>query len=226
MSATVLAAGERPVMVPADGRVLSGILAWPTHPAGFAVLAHESSNGSPGPRIPAVAQRLRTAGLGTLLLDLAPPVGDRGASLDADGLTRRLLAAAGWLASQPEAAGLSLGLFGTGAGAVAALRAAAGAAIPIGAIVACGSCSDLPAAALDRVRAPTLLLAGARDPDTLERSRQAYRRLGGAKRLIVIPGAGPSFEEPASLEQAADWAAEWFVFHLALERAWRAARGA
>ena len=212
-------------MIPADGRALPGILAWPTHPAGFAVLGHEGGSGSPSRRILAVARRLRAAGVGTLLLDLGPPGGaDRSASLGAEGLSGCLLAAAEWLASQPEAAGLSVGLFGTGAGA--ALRVAAGTAMPIGAIVSCGSCSDLPVAALDRVRAPTLLLAGARDPDALERNRQAYRRLGCAKRLIAIPGAGASFEEPGSLEQAADWAAEWFVFHLALERAWRAARGA
>jgi putative phosphoribosyl transferase len=205
---------------------MSGTLAWPTHPAGFVVLAHEG--GPPNPRIVAVARRLRASGLGTLLLNLGGPPhgGDRGAPLDADGLTRRLLAAAEWLASQPEAAGLSLGLLGTSAGAVAALRVAEGTAIPIGAIVSCGSCTDLPVTALDRVRAPTLLLAGAGDPEALERNRQAYRRLGGPKRLVVIPGAGAPFEEPGTLDQIGHWAAEWFVFHLALERAWRAARGA
>jgi putative phosphoribosyl transferase len=220
MSPTTLAPGARPVAIPADGRMLPGTLAWPTHPAGFVLFSQESGTSRSGQPTLAVAGRLREAGLGTLLLDASP--GDD-CAFEVDRLTRGLLAAAEWLANQAEAAGLSLGLLGIRDGAAPSLRVAAGAATPIGAVVSSDGRPELATAVLDRVRAPTLLLVGARDPEVLELNRQAYRRLGGPKRLVVMPGGG--LEEAGALERAADWTAEWFVFHLALERAWRAARG-
>jgi putative phosphoribosyl transferase len=228
MSVTILNAGERQASIPAGSRRLPGTLAWPTHPAGLVLFAHGSGSGRGSPRNLAVAQHLRQAGLGTLLFDLLTEeeAADRRTVFDIDLLAGRLLQATEWLAHQPEAAGLSLGYFGASTGAAAALQAAARAAIPIGAVVSRGGRPDLAMASLDRVRAPTLLLVGSRDPEVLELNRQAYRRLTAPKRLVVIPGAGHLFEEPGTLGKVAEWAAEWFVFHLALEQAWRARRRA
>ena len=67
---------------------------------------------------------------------------------------------------------------------------------------------------LDRVRAPTLLIVGGRDELVLELNRKALAALTGEKELVVIPGASHLFEEPGTLEAAADGAAGWFAGHL------------
>jgi putative phosphoribosyl transferase len=119
---------------------------------------------------------------------------------------------------------LAVGYFGASTGAAAALKAAAHSATPIGAVVSRGGRPDLAMVDLNAVTAATLLLVGARDRDVLELNRQAFRRLSCTKQLVVIPGAGHLFEEPGTLQEAGEWAAEWFVHHLAMERTWHAAR--
>jgi pimeloyl-ACP methyl ester carboxylesterase len=64
------------------------------------------------------------------------------------------------------------------------------------------------------VRAPTLLLVGARDPVVLELNELVHARLRCEKRLVVVPGASHLFEEPGTLEEVARAAAAWFVEHL------------
>ncbi len=226
MTSTILIKGERPVSIPAAPASLPGTLAWPSHPSGIVLFAHGSGSGRLSPRNAAVARQLRAAGLGTLLFDLLTEAEaqDRANVFDIDLLADRLLLATEWVARQPEAAGLSLGYFGASTGAAAALRAAAHSGTPIGAVVSRGGRPDLAMRDLDRVSAPTLLLVGARDLDVLELNRRAFRRLSCTKQLVVIPRAGHLFEEPGTLAQVGEWAAEWFVHHLAMERTWQAAR--
>jgi dipeptidyl aminopeptidase/acylaminoacyl peptidase len=48
----------------------------------------------------------------------------------------------------------------------------------------------------------------------LDLNREAQALLGGPSRLAVVPGASHLFEEPGTLEAAADLAADWFSEHL------------
>jgi dipeptidyl aminopeptidase/acylaminoacyl peptidase len=41
-------------------------------------------------------------------------------------------------------------------------------------------------------------------------NRRALERLGGEKKLVVVPGATHLFEEPGALETVAELAAGWF----------------
>jgi pimeloyl-ACP methyl ester carboxylesterase len=77
-----------------------------------------------------------------------------------------------------------------------------------------GGRPDLAGDCLDAVTAPTLLVVGSRDPAVLNLNRQAQARLRGETRLQVVPGATHLFEEPGTLEQVADLAAQWFVQHM------------
>jgi putative phosphoribosyl transferase len=195
---------------------LPGTLAWPAHPRGWVLFVHGSGSGRLSPRNAAVGRQLRTAGLGTLLFDLLTEAEaeDRGNVFDIDLLSQRLLVATSWLSRQAEAAGLPLGFFGASTGAAAALKAAAESPIDIAAVVSRGGRPDLAGAALPRVRAPTLLLVGGRDPVVLGLNQMALARLTCFARLIVIPGASHLFEEPGTLEEAGRQAAAWFVQHL------------
>lgn len=70
-------------------------------------------------------------------------------------------------------------------------------------------------ARLPAVRAPTLLIVGGDDELVLELNRRAAMRLQCEHRLAVVPGASHLFEEPGTLQAAAELARDWFVGHLA-----------
>lgn len=69
--------------------------------------------------------------------------------------------------------------------------------------------------ALASVRAPTLLIVGGRDKRVLMLNRQAQQAMTAECRIEVIPGATHLFEEPGTLEKAAESARDWFSTHLA-----------
>jgi putative phosphoribosyl transferase len=154
--------------------------------------------------------------LGTLLLDLLEEdeANDRACVFNIELLASRLEAAARWLESQEQTAGLRLGYFGASTGAGAALVAAAHDFSAIGAIVSRGGRPDLAEDALPNVTAPTLLLVGGNDVQVLELNRRAFERLTSLRRLIVIPGATHLFPEPGALEEVARLAKEWFLEYL------------
>ena len=88
--------------------------------------------------------------------------------------------------------------------------------MPIAAVVSRGGRPDLAGPRLPGVTAPTLLIVGGRDDLVLDLNRQAQARLRCETRLVVVPGATHLFEEPGTLQAAAEAARDWFTGHLAL----------
>src|SRR5688572_28988073 len=210
------------VRIPIGAIVLDGELALPPGAAGVVLFAHGSGSSRHSPRNRFVAERLRRAGLGTLLMDLL--TGDEEAvdsttahmRLDIGLLAERVVAAIDWLARTPATAQLPVGGFGASTGAAAALHAAADRPDRVAAVVSRGGRPDLAGSALARVVAPTLLLVGGADTAVLGMNQVALRRLTAATdaQLVVIPGATHLFEEPRALEDVARLAATWFERHL------------
>ena len=216
------AGGERTeVIVRVDDAQLVGDLAIPPGAVGVVLFAHGSGSGRHSPRNRYVASVLQRARLATLLVDLLTEaeeaVDARTGHLrfDIAMLARRLGSVSDWLDQEPRTAGLGLGYFGASTGAAAAIVAAADRPNEVGAIVSRGGRPDLAGETLARVRAPTLLIVGGRDPQVLELNRQALARLPGEKQLVVVPGASHLFEEPGTLEQVAVLARDWFLRYLA-----------
>ena len=207
-----------PVEIPVAGEKLSGQLMLPVHPTGLVVFAHGSGSSRFSTRNQRVAQAMVCAGFGTLLFDLLtiPESRDRASVFDIALLADRLSGAVSWAGRQPETFELPIGLFGASTGAAAALVAAAAAPYAVAAVVSRGGRPDLAGTALPRVRAPTLLLVGSRDPEVLVLNRWALGRLGGTSELAVVPGATHLFEEPGTLEAVADLATGWFRTYLTL----------
>ena len=108
-----------------------------------------------------------------------------------------------------------MGYFGASTGAAAALWAAADPANETAAVVSRGGRPDLAAPRLASVRAPTLLIVGGLDTAVLGMNRAAAAYLRCEHKLAVVPGATHLFEEPGTLEQAAELARDWFTRHLA-----------
>jgi len=219
------------VAVPVGDVRLAGVLTLPPHPHGVVVFAHGSGSGRLSPRNSAVADALVRAGLGALLLDLltvAEDADDRATArfrFAVELLAERVAGAIDWLAYDaivgdlpPSLRELPVGVFGASTGASAALIAAAERPDRVRAVVSRGGRPDLAGDALARVRAPTLLIVGERDPVVLRLNAQAQLDLAGESQLVVVPGAGHLFEEPGALERVAALARDWFLQHLGSAR--------
>ena len=214
------AGAESPVVI-ASGKVgLEGALALPAGCTGVVLFAHGSGSSRHSPRNNFVAQQLRAARLGTLLIDLltAEEDADYERRFDIALLTLRLSDAVRFLLSNGPTAALPIGLFGASTGAAAALQVAAEMPQAIAAVVSRGGRPDLAGeAALRKVRAPTLLIVGGHDHGVIELNQAAHAALGGVRELAIVPGATHLFEERGALEKVARLAAAWFSRHLELD---------
>jgi putative phosphoribosyl transferase len=204
------------VSIVSDGRQVRGELRVPQGASGVVAFAHGSGSGRYSPRNRFVAQELRKLGLATLLVDLLEEdeAKDREKVFDIDLLAARVLAAVRWLRAEALTRSLPIGCFGASTGAAAALTAAAAAPALVAVVVSRGGRPDLASGALERVRAPTLLIVGEKDARVLDWNRDAYERLPSEKKLVVVPGASHLFEEAGTLEAAARHAGLWFARHL------------
>ena len=62
--------------------------------------------------------------------------------------------------------------------------------------------------------APTLLIVGGKDYGVIELNEEAYALMKCKKELMLVPGATHLFEEQGTLEQAAQYATNWFLKYL------------
>ncbi len=203
--------------IAARGVTLNATLELPGGASALVLLVHGCGENHGGERNREVAAVLRRAGIATLLLDLLTPEEE-----DSDrhmghlrfnvGLfARRIVRATEYLLSGGDACTASLGYFGSGTGAAAALIAAAQQDECVSAVVARGGRPDLAGAYLELVTAPSLLIVGERDAHVLEINREAYARMRCTRELAVIPRASHHFEEPGTLAMASELAVAWFL---------------
>jgi predicted phosphoribosyltransferase/dienelactone hydrolase len=193
---------------------LEGLLGVPRNAKGLVIFAHGSGSGRLSPRNNQVADGLRNVGLATLVLDLLRPEeeADRANVFDIVLLAERLISAMRWARGQPKIAHLGVGFFGASTGAGAALLAASELKQEVRAVVSRGGRPDLAGdAALQEVRAPTLLIVGGEDTPVIALNRKAFAQLHCTKDLVIVPGATHLFEEPGTLEQVTNLARVWFL---------------
>lgn len=199
---------------------LKGILTIPEGATGIVLFAHGSGSSRFSPRNQFVARQLNEGGLGTLLMDLLTPEEEsvdeytRQHRFNIGLLAERLIGATKWLNSNNETKTMHVGMFGSSTGAGAALVAAADESIKVAAVVSRGGRPDLAGRALEKVKAPTLLIVGGDDDVVIGLNEEAFALLACTKRMEIIPGATHLFEEPGTLEQVAMHACSWFVKYL------------
>lgn len=211
---------KNPVLIPSGSIHLEGELLIPDNSKGVVLFAHGSGSSRFSPRNRYVAEVIREAKVGTLLFDLLTPGEEsvdmftRQLRFDIGLLTRRLEDATDWLVKISEDHPVSIGYFGSSTGAAAALLAAAHSGNSIGAVISRGGRPDLAESELLKVTAPTLLIVGGLDDVLIELNKEAMEWLRCEKKLAIVPGATHLFEEPGTLEQVAQLAADWFKKHL------------
>jgi putative phosphoribosyl transferase len=220
MTTATMARETRDVRIPAGDVSLRGDLSIPAGARGVVVFAHGSGSSRHSPRNQYVARVLRERRLATLLIDLLTPqeetIDERTAQIrfDVPLLAKRLTAIMDWLRQHPDTRDLPAGLFGASTGAGAALLAAAGRPGLVSAVVSRGGRPDLAGEALERVRAPTLLIVGGLDTAVIRMNRAAMQELSCEVEIEIVPGASHLFEEPGTLGRAAELAAAWFGRYL------------
>lgn len=199
------------------GLLLAGVLLVPrsegAHPV--VVFAHGWGSGKDSRRNRAVAQALVAEGFAAFLFDftghgqsegtagestLAQHVDDLGAALDVLGTIDQVDAG-------------RIGVVGASSGAaVALLRAADDPRIR--ALVLRSANPEGAEGAAPRVSVPVLLVAGERDTAILALNEALLHRLGGPRRLEVVPAGDHLFEDPAALRRAAALTVAWFRRYL------------
>jgi dienelactone hydrolase len=208
------------VSIPLRGATLGGELNVPPGARSLVIFAHGSGSSRHSSRNQSVARALRKVGLGTLLFDLLTAAEEqaeihtRHLRFNIPFLAERLVAVTKWVRNQPACRDLNVGYFGASTGAAAALVAASELPEIVRAVVSRGGRPDLAEAALDGVKAPTLMVVGAADTPVIPLNEQAYARLRCEKALRLVPGASHLFEEPGALETVAELAGDWMLEHL------------
>ncbi len=219
MSAVQQMQKEISIDLPSEKIALQGILTIPKNAKQLIMFAHGSGSGRHSPRNQFVANFLVKHSLATLLMDLLTPDEEildnisRQYRFDIPLLAKRLVGATRWLRQNPSTERLKVGYFGASTGAAAALIAAAEAGNQVSAVVSRGGRPDLAAPILHKRLPPTLLIVGGDDTDVIELNRKAFALLLGEKELRIVPGATHLFEEPGTLEEAAQLAVDWFISH-------------
>lgn len=197
--------------IPAGPVELKGNLTVPD--TAKAVVLFANGIGRRSRRNRSIASTLNDAGFGTLVFDLLTDreADRRGSIYDIQLLGGRLAAVTGWLSARLGLPGSSVGYFGSGSGAAAALWAATIPGLEIDAVVTRGGRPDLARERLPEVTAPTLLIVGEYDETVLDLNRDAQRLLRGRSELTIVPGASHLFEEPGAIQTVSELARDWFV---------------
>lgn len=211
---------ESKVHIPVNGVTLEGNLQVPEGATGIVVFAHGSGSSRHSPRNRFVAKVFNAGGMGTLLIDLLTleeesiDVLTRELRFDIPLLSKRVVGAIDWLKSQNEMKKLHIGLIGSSTGAASALVAASMRQTEVKAVVSRGGRPDLAGNALKAVAAPTLLIVGENDPVVIDLNKCAKAEMNADVVLKIVPGATHLFEEPGTLEFAAELSRDWFMRYL------------
>lgn len=201
------------VQIKINNLTLEGSLDIPASPQGIVIFAHGSGSSRHSPRNKYVAEELQKNGFATLLFDLLTPIEDLEYMnrFNINLLSKRLVLIAKWVQKNETIKSLPIGLFGASTGAAAALEAAAQLKNQIKAVVSRGGRPDLAdESTLKQIESPVLLIVGGDDHLVIELNKSVFERIKGEKAFNIIKGASHLFEEPGTLEKAAELAAEWF----------------
>ncbi len=195
---------------------IRGNLTVPKASKALVLFAHGSGSGRFSPRNQYVAGVLNDAQLATLLIDLLTEQEElidlqtRQLRFDIPLLTARVEAATEFVLTNKAVQNLPIGYFGASTGAAAALAAAADLKDHIYAVVSRGGRPDLAHEKIPAVKAPTLLIVGGNDFLVIEINQRTAEMLTCKNEILIIPGAGHLFEEPGTLQKAAEASAKWF----------------
>lgn len=206
---------SKEVEVKIDNVTLNGEVVIPETAQGVVLFSHGSGSSRFSPRNKYVAQCLQKADLGTFLFDLLTPEEDSVYEnrFNIELITQRLTSITTWFLNNISNT-FPIGYFGASTGAASALWSAATLGETVKAVVSRGGRPDLAIPVLPDVKAATLLIVGSLDYYVIDLNEKAYSMLMKDRGMIIIEGATHLFEEPGTLDEVANHAADWFNKYL------------
>jgi len=206
---------KRTVKIELNDVTLIDNLNQPQKPSALVIFAHGSGSSRLSPRNNYVADILNEHHITTLLTDLLTPEEDAVYEnrFNTEQLTDRLIRVTEKMLEQIAFDVLPIGYFGASTGAASALDAAAFLGDTVKAVVSRGGRVDM-AKNLSAVKAQVLLIVGSRDLPIIDLNQKAYESIRTEKNMHVVEGASHLFEEPGTLDEVANIAADWFELHL------------
>lgn len=209
------AGGQRVWFRNARGYRLAGELLAPAGaPCPGVAVAHGRGSSKASPRNRAFAQALRSAGMAVLLFDFTGHGDSEGRETEStlEQQTDDLRAALEFLRRLPAVDGSRLGMIGASTGAAAVLRVAADEPA-VRALVLRAPTPGPARAAAAKLRVPTLVVVGDRDPLARADSEALARDVAGA-RLELVPEGDHLLSEPRALAHAIRLVTQWMREHL------------
>ncbi|MCM1983508.1 alpha/beta hydrolase [Lyngbya confervoides] len=206
--------------VQAGELVLKGTLTYPRNAQGIVVFGLENNQAFLDFQNQFIARSLNHDGLATLLLDLLTSAEEsvnrspRHLQLDSFSLAYRLIRATDWVQQFFTTPVLNIGYFESGDRATAAMIAASERPHLVKAVVSRGRHPDLGGMALSTVTAPTLLIAGGNDQESIQFNQNAFNALSAIKQLEIIPGTAHQFRGRNALKQLTQLTCQWFQRYL------------
>lgn len=193
------------------GIITRGVLNAPLRMRGVVIFSYVAEDRRQYQKI---AELLNSYGIGTLIFNL---LSDDEASnythrFDIPLLAERLMRATHWIKGNFGTT-VPVGYFGISGGASAALWAAEEFKKEICAIVACGGRHDLALPKLKEITAPTLLIIGGNDTETVQFSETLTNHLQKGQ-ISIIPQTTHLFEEEDAVSQIGEKTLQWFKEHL------------
>lgn len=221
----------RLVQIEAEAVVLTGILSIPDDAKGLVILINSIGDEDPLTHQNALqqGQYLYQQKIATLLVDLFTTQEqqlDQETSYfrrNTDIMQQRIIGVATWLLEQQyantnwllehpsETRHFSLGYFGAGISGAAALIAAANRPDVVSAVVVANASLNNVKDDLQRVMAPTLLLAAEKDQVAVDMSQHALEQLHAEKQFEPVKGVSTLFEDAESLNEIARVTGQWFT---------------
>lgn len=211
---------QKEVTIPIGDGHINGTLTLIPDSIALVIFAHGSGSSRFSKRNQFVADILHQEAIATFLFDLLTQKEDeidqmtREFRFDIPLLAERLVIVTNWVKTNKKTEYLKLGYFGSSTGAAAALIAAAQLPKDIKAVVSRGGRPDLAMDYLPQVQAPTLLIVGELDYEVIKLNEDAYAQLNCTKELQIIPNATHLFQEPGTLQEAANVAMQWIEKYL------------
>ncbi len=195
---------------------IEGELIVPEASGSLVIFSHGSGSSRFSPRNNFIAGLLHKENISTFLPDLLTAEEDQDYEnrFNITLLTSRLMQVTRMVQAQEKVKAFKCGYFGASTGAASALKASVELGDAIQAIVSRGGRPDLVPEVFSMVTAPTLLIVGERDEDVLALNQEVAAQLSCIKKLVVVKNATHLFEEPGTLEQAGQFAVEWFKTYL------------
>jgi len=204
------------VHISAAGVTLHGSLTQLDGSHTMVLFVQGSGSGRFSPRNKYVAEILNHAGFSTLLIDLLTPgertvIRNRDQQSKLDWLSARLNRVVDWIKTEKKTADLSLALFGSNTGAIAALKLAADRAQEIAAVISWSGRPDVILESLPRITAKVLLIAGANDETYIKSNREAAEHFRSQCYMEIIPDTGHELRESGKTEDLAKICKDWLV---------------